>query len=455
MADGKDYREYGKGTIVERADGRIEGRVRLEFPEGHKRLSVYGGTPKRNRDGTVNKRDLKRITNKVSKKIEKLVQKHEARELILTEPQKLRNYLEEWWPTGNNIKTGTFQARQMNCERISRAIGDIPLHEVSIRHIKILDNYLKEKGGKNGQGLSPPSRRQALAILRTALGVAHAEDRISQNPFAKWRRADAPRLQHRNYRVLTKDEKAALFSLDDEWTPIWKIQLATGNRIGETLALTWNDIDLPENEEEHGLMRINKAIHRRIRNSAVNPDWIGYGEKYYLDKPKTKTSTRDVVLAPYIVQIFKDVRKSQAAEAKRIGKGWSNPKEFVFTRFLGEPITPDIAWHWMNVTAQGKRTVKYSKTNFTSEKTIDIGAVRVHELRHTMITDQIQNGTPLEKVSKAVGHSSVAFTADVYGHLTKEMATQVAESASSIVEEAMSLVQKKQRYAEWQEVTNG
>ena len=132
-----------------------------------------------------------------------------------------------------------------------------------------------------------------------------------------------------------------------------------------------------------------------------------------------------------ITDFFKDVRKSQEAEAERIkekgekGEAWSNPKGFVFTRFLGEPITPDMAWDSMQTSAKKAGLISDSKP------------LPVHSLRHTMITDRIMDGTPLEKISKAVGHSSVAFTADVYGHLTKEMSTEVAESASRSVERAM------------------
>jgi len=258
-----------------------------------------------------------------------------------------------------------------------------------------------------------------------------SEDRIVINPFSKWRREDAPRSRHKDQRVLTTSEKAKLLGLNDERTPIWAIQLATGNRIGETLALTWDDLYLPEDENEHGSLHIYRAIHRRKKTDVANPDWLDYGSNYYLDKPKTKRSTREVILTPFVVQIFKDVRERQEAEAKRWsgdwfcnavkGIAWSNPKRFVFTRFYGEPIVPDIAWDWMQ----------------TSAKKAGLGNITVHSLRHTMITDGISGGTPLEKISKMVGHSSVAFTADVYGHLTKEMSTEVAEAASRIIEQAM------------------
>ena len=414
-----ERRAQGEGTIKQRPDGRWESQIRLKLASGtHKRVSVYGKTK-----------------GEVARKIAEVRRKEKENLLILTKPPTLGMYLNEWWPSGNDIKSTTYGARELNTKRISNVIGSVPLDKVSIAHIKMLDKHLKENGGQKGKGLSASSRRQALAILRTALGAAYAEDRIGRNPFSKWRRQDAPKAKNRLIQVLSISEQSKLFSLNDEWTPLWKIQLATANRIGETLALTWDDLELPKEEGANGLLSITKALHRRNTTMAVSENWLGHGEHYYLDKPKTRTSKRTIVLTPYVVQIFKTIKARQEAEEERIaeaGGKWSNPEGFVFTRFLGEPITPDAAWRWLQV----------------ATKKGGIKSVGVHALRHTMITDQILAGTPMAAVSKTVGHSSVAFTMDVYGHLTKEMESKVAEAASRILEEAEKL-------AELQGVANG
>ena len=41
---------------------------------------------------------------------------------------------------------------------------------------------------------------------------------------------------------------------------------------------------------------------------------------------------------------------------------------------------------------------------------------RIHDLRHTFATLHLQNGSPLELVSKQLGHASVKMTVDVYYH---------------------------------------
>ena len=43
-----------------------------------------------------------------------------------------------------------------------------------------------------------------------------------------------------------------------------------------------------------------------------------------------------------------------------------------------------------------------------------------HWFRHSAATRMLRDGVPVEVVSKVLGHSSVAITSAVYGHLTAE-----------------------------------
>jgi len=52
-----------------------------------------------------------------------------------------------------------------------------------------------------------------------------------------------------------------------------------------------------------------------------------------------------------------------------------------------------------------------------------------HWLRHTYATELLRRGTPIETVSKLLGHASITTTVDIYGHLTPQDARRALEAA--------------------------
>jgi integrase len=408
-----ERRAHGEGTIRHRTDGRWEGMVRVELDSGaHKRVAVYGKTK-----------------GEVSRKLVEFRQRKTKTVKTLGKSQNLADYLESWHGSmsgdGTPWKQTTYQAREINARRITNVIGSVPIDKVSVSHIKLLDRTLHD------QGLSSASRRQALAILQAAFGAALFEGTIDVNPFTRWRRQDAPKADKRPVRTLNKLQRQKLLALQDEWTPVWKIQLATGMRIGETLALKWESIVLPNTDGENGVLHVRWSIHR----STTEPDG------YYLDTPKTKNSARTFALHHSIVKLFKDIKAARKEEKQRIkdAGGVYVDKGFVFTRESqverigdgkvggietgGKPLLAQNAWDALQRSLKKAGVEKFS----------------VHELRHTMITEQLLRGVDIAKVSKVVGHSSVAFTIDVYSHITDQMELEVAEAAALMVEESSTL----------------
>ena len=53
--------------------------------------------------------------------------------------------------------------------------------------------------------------------------------------------------------------------------------------------------------------------------------------------------------------------------------------------------------------------------------------LRFHDLRHTFATLSIQNGDDIKTVSESLGHATVAFTLDIYGHVTDQMRKDSAD----------------------------
>lgn len=57
----------------------------------------------------------------------------------------------------------------------------------------------------------------------------------------------------------------------------------------------------------------------------------------------------------------------------------------------------------------------------------------IHGLRHFAATLLLDGKVPLLIVSRILGHSSVAITADIYGHVLEETAREAMESLGSRV----------------------
>ena len=80
------------------------------------------------------------------------------------------------------------------------------------------------------------------------------------------------------------------------WIPLFTVLITTGMRIGELLALRWENIDFE-----------NKVIH--VENTMVGL-YTGEGEDrqwgYQLHDPKTKTSARTIPMQAVTLQAFFD-----------------------------------------------------------------------------------------------------------------------------------------------------
>ena len=83
----------------------------------------------------------------------------------------------------------------------------------------------------------------------------------------------------------------------------------------------------------------------------------------------------------------------------------------VFCNELGNPLDPSGVYHYF------KRLLK--KLNLNDN--------RFHDIRHTYATIALQNGVDIKTIQETLGHYSVAFTLQVYGHVTKQMQESAAK----------------------------
>ena len=147
----------------------------------------------------------------------------------------------------------------------------------------------------------------------------------------------------------------------------------TGIRLGELLALTWNDIDF-----KSGIMTISKTAYRIKQNG--KPQVV-------ISKPKTKNSSRLIPLPKQLLVILKRV--------KRISKS-----DFVLSTRTGGIV--------------GTRA--YQKTYERILKKLDIPYKNFHSLRHTFATRAIEMGMDVKTLSEILGHKNPVITLQRYTH---------------------------------------
>ncbi|MGN7799038.1 tyrosine-type recombinase/integrase [Leifsonia sp. 22587] len=55
----------------------------------------------------------------------------------------------------------------------------------------------------------------------------------------------------------------------------------------------------------------------------------------------------------------------------------------------------------------------------------------LHTLRHSAASTMLAAGVPLKVVSDILGHSSVAITGDIYGHVSPEVSASAMDQLSA------------------------
>ena len=129
-------------------------------------------------------------------------------------------------------------------------------------------------------------------------------------------------------------------------------------------------------------------------------------------EPKSAASRRTVRLPALAVQALHRHDARQEQERAFAGDRWvGNPWGLAFTTTVGTPI-------------DGRKALaRFQKIL----KRAGLPKMRIHDLRHSAASILLASGLSGQAVSELLGHSAVAFTLQVYGHLMDEAKQQTAD----------------------------
>lgn len=362
----------GNGTIYQRKDGRWEGRVTLPpdpVTGKTKRKTIYGKS-----EGEVGKK-IRQITAAVD-------------EGTFQEPSKIKLslWLDTWLSDYiGNVKPATVVSYEQQIKNhIKPALGSLRLTALQPVAIQKFYNNLLEGG------LSPKSIKNVHGVFHRALQQAMRLGYIRVNP------SDAvtlPRVEKADIQPLdTPEMEAFLKSIKGHRLEIlFNVAIFTGMREGEILGLQWSRVDFAR-----GVIVVDKQLHRPRKG----------GEKYCFGPPKND-KPRTITPAPFVMQLLRDHKRNQNGMRLAAGELWDAGEfpDMVFADAIG-------------------RFVNYSTLLLaykTALKKANIDERRFHDLRHTYAVTALMAGDDPKTVSQNLGHATVAFTLDIYGHVTATM----------------------------------
>lgn len=184
----------------------------------------------------------------------------------------------------------------------------------------------------------------------------------------------------------------------DIYYPVYYTALSTGMRRGELMALQWRDIDLPTMQ-----ITVSKTLEERT------------GHKAQFKIPKTKLSKRTIRMTPGLAIYLGKYLEAQTDAFNKLGKP-----------LTGDSMVFNDEGEFLNGCTVGHAFNRLTKlTGFNG--------LRFHDMRHTFALLMLNRGVNPLIVSRCLGHASVGFTLDTYGHCTTEMMTGAMEMLGSVL----------------------
>jgi integrase len=305
----------------------------------------------------------------------------------LPEPSKttVAEYLRKWLdgPHGLSPKTAE-RYRQLVEMQIIPHLGNRVMQRLKPHEVKDWHDTLLKSGGKGRRALSSRTVGHAHRVLHRALEIAVETEMLARNVAGV---ISPPKVEEADIEILNEDQ---ISIVTDKLVghPLYEIvvlDLATGMRRGEILAVRLSDIDL-----DRATVRIERSLEETREGLRFKP-------------PKTKHCKRTISLPPNAVATLREHRRKLLETRMAVGLGKPDADTLLFGELDGSPRRPDqLSWLWRSAC-----------------KSLKLPMVSFHALRHTHASALIAAGLDVVLISRRLGHGSPHVTLRVYGHLFK------------------------------------
>ena len=374
------------------------GKKTINGIEYQRYRKIYNGTTKEFYGRTV-------------KEVKEKIKEFESRNMYVkktdVQKQTFGEYLDNWFENVRvyEVESSTYLRNE---QTINYHIKDSSLYNAQIINVdfelcQALINKLSEKYSRS-------TISKVYVILNMCFNYALTKGHIGENPMmkvkmpkesslvkkkkeAKWLSSndveklvlEAERLNTREFRIKGKVGER-VYGVNAYYVILI---IYTGLRIGELMALTWNDIDF-----KNKTLSVNKSRAKgKIDGKTV----------LYVKDPKSESGTRIIPLSDRAIYALQKIKECSSSDSDLVVSNTSS--ESNITRTINRMLF-----------RAGCETEKCG----------------LHALRHTFGSLLLEKGIDLKTISYLLGHSDITVTANIYLHVTREQAINSIEVLNKV-----------------------
>jgi integrase len=330
----------------------------------------------------------------------------------------LSDYLAYWLDehAASRCELTTMEDYRKLAMYLIRHLGRIRICDLKAAPIQEMVNALQRNGGMKtkaypeGRPLSAKRTHAAASLLYTCLADAVRLEHLAAHPMAD-RRVKLPRRVKKEPPVLDEAMLGQLYAQARGVRAYAYIITAasSGARRGELCALTWEDVDF-----EKSRLAVTKSL-AQIRGKKV---WV---------KGTKGGKPRYFPLDDFALEVLAQHREEQKEDKAHFGSDYRHDLDLVFCQPNG------YFWSPNNIGLRVSQLLhEAGLTGFS-----------LHSLRHSHATIQLSQGTPLEVVSKRLGHANSNITLAVYSHALPADVKAAARSWSNALADVIAEERKK------------
>ena len=374
------------------------GKKTINGIEYQRYRKIYNGTTKEFYGRTV-------------KEVKEKIKEFESRNMYVkktdVQKQTFGEYLDNWFENVRvyEVESSTYLRNE---QTINYHIKDSSLYNAQIINVdfelcQALINKLSEKYSRS-------TISKVYVILNMCFNYALTKGHIGENPMmkvkmpkesslvkkkkeAKWLSSndveklvlEAERLNTREFRIKGKVGER-VYGVNAYYVILI---IYTGLRIGELMALTWNDIDF-----KNKTLSVNKSRAKgKVDGKTV----------LYVKDPKSESGTRIIPLSDRALYALRSIKECSKSDTDLI-------------------VT--------NTSSESNITRTINRMLFRAG--CEVEKCGLHALRHTFGSLLLEKGVDLKTISYLLGHSDITVTANIYLHITREKAMNSIEVLNKV-----------------------